>query len=158
MAKEIERKFLVHRQPWKKAKLEAEDYFDITQGYLSKSVIHNIRIRVTDDNAVITIKSKARGITRDEFEYEIPRADAVQMLTLCSKPLIEKTRYVINHQGHEWTVDEFKTGPNEGLLMAEIELQDEKEQFVIPKWAGREVTHDKRYTNSYISSNEVEYV
>jgi len=155
MAKEIERKYLIDPRSWKKVKGTVDRSFEIIQGYLSKSQIHNIRIRITHDSAVITIKSKAHNITRDEFEYKIPHADALQMLSMCSKPLIEKTRYIITHEGHEWSVDQFNSGPNEGLLMAEIELESEDEEFVTPRWAGREVTHDKRYTNSYISSHEV---
>ena len=139
MGKEIERKFLVRRELWK----PTSEGVIIRQGYLSQVPERVVRVRLMGDKAYLAIKGKNVGVTRMEFEYEIPTTDAVEMLKLCEQPIIEKTRY----QEGAWEVDEFG-GVNEGLLLAEIELLTETENFVRPKWLGEEVSCDSRYYNS----------
>ncbi len=155
MAKEIERKFLVNRTKWRKAGyLEAFATKSIVQGYLSRNDKHSIRVRLHHSKdsgyeASLTVKGKQKGFTRDEFEYNIPLADYYQMFAMCDSS-IEKTRHYVQMGKHLWEVDEF-FGVNKGLLVAEIELKDEKDAFSNPPWLGKEVTHDKRYTNAYLS-------
>lgn len=142
---EIERKFLVNKALW-----QAPDkgcYFQ--QGYLSEKGC-TLRVRIAEDKAYLTIKGKTEGISRAEFEYEIPLEDARQLMKLCLYPPIEKIRYKVEVGGKIWEVDEF-LGAHQGLLMAEIELQSEDEAFEIPPWAGKEVTGDARYYNSSLS-------
>lgn len=147
MAKEIERKFLVKDDSYKR--LAKPILF--RQGYLSRQKERVVRIRVVDDNGFLTIKGENRGAERDEFEYTIPVADANQLLDqLCERPLIEKFRYKITLGRHVWEVDEF-LGENSGLVLAEIELQAVDEQFDKPDWIGREVTGDPRYYNTNLS-------
>jgi adenylate cyclase len=146
MATEIERKFLVNNDSYKKGARS----FQFKQGYLSVEISRTVRIRTYDNKGFITIKGKARTFTRDEFEYEIPVSDAEAMLdNLCVKPLIEKVRHFIEYMGNEWVVDEFQ-GVNEGLVIAEIELKSETQTFEKPDWLGEEVTLDRRYGNSQL--------
>ena len=106
-----------------------------------------MRIRTSADNAWLNIKGDAQGIRRREFEYEVPAGDAHEMLeSLCVKPVIEKTRYVVRHQGHDWEIDVFE-GENAGLVVAEIELAATDERFARPEWVGDEVSGDARYLN-----------
>jgi CYTH domain-containing protein len=142
MATEIERKFLVKGTPWR---LGTGTRY--SQGYLSREKERTVRVRVVAGKSFLTIKGISRGAARAEFEYEIPLADAEQLLRLCAGPIIEKNRYLIAHQGFTWEVDEF-LGDNAGLVVAEIELQAEDQQFDRPPWLGVEVTHDQRYFNS----------
>ncbi len=142
---EIERKFLVNKALW-----QAPDkgcYFQ--QGYLAKDGC-TVRVRIAEDKAYLTIKGMTKGISRAEFEYEIPLEDAHQLMELCVCPPIEKIRYKVEVGGKIWEVDEF-LGVHQGLLMAEIELQSEYETFEMPIWAGKEVTGDARYYNSSLS-------
>jgi len=112
-----------------------------------------VRIRIAGEEAFITMKDHAIGFTRHEFEYEIPKYDAAQMLELmCAKPQIEKYRYVIPAGSLKWEVDEF-LGDNSGLIVAEIEVPSEDTEFDIPEWVGEEVTGDKRYYNSHLCNN-----
>lgn len=144
---EIERKFTVDS-----SKLEAvlpSNGFMIKQGYLNSDITRTVRVRTKGEKAFITIKSKSETIKRKEFEYEIPVSDALEMLELCEKPLIEKVRYVIKHESHEWEVDVFD-GDNSGLIIAEVELTSEDEQVSLPDWIKEEVSGDKRYFNSYL--------
>lgn len=144
MGTEIERKFLVTGDEWRKSGNGSR----YRQGYLANSKERTVRIRVADNNGYITIKGATTGATREEFEYEIPVTDAAQMLdTLCEKPLIEKTRYRISYAEQIWEVDEF-FGDNAGLIVAEIELTNENQKIELPAWAGREVTGDPRYYNA----------
>ncbi len=144
MATEIERKFLVEGDAWRR--LAAGDEF--LQGYLSTVKERTVRVRVVGDRGQLTIKGITVGATRTEFEYEIPVADARQMLDeLCEQPIIEKTRYRIDWNGVTWEIDEF-AGVNEGLVVAEVELEHEDEQIVLPDWIGEEVTDDPRYFNA----------
>jgi len=145
MAKEIERKFLVKSDTWKKNTLLKK--VNIKQGYLAKNKGQQVRVRVEDNKATLTIKGKAKGIARDEFEYEIPRVDGEAMLAgLCSGAIVEKIRHEVPHGAHVWEVDVFE-GANRGLVVAEVELADEDESFLRPEWLGEEVSGDARYYN-----------
>jgi adenylate cyclase len=149
MPVEIERKFLVKDDSWK-ISANGTKYI---QGYLSKEKDSTIRIRIAGDEAFITIKSKVVGFSRQEYEYKIPISDANEMLdSMCFKPLIIKTRYEIKYQGNIWEVDVFD-GENEGLILAEIELSSETQNFEKPGWIGEEVTGDIRYYNSNLVNN-----
>ena len=144
MGTEIERKFLLRDDSWK-AGAEGKSY---RQGYLSAEVERNVRVRIAGDKAFLTVKGRAHGLTRFEFEYDIPIADAERMLDeLCLRPLIEKTRYLIDYAGLTWEIDEF-AGDNAGLVVAEIELEDEAQEIELPPWVGREVSGDPRYLNA----------
>ncbi len=145
MALEIERKFLVVDDEWRAAPAV---YF--CQGYLNRTKERTVRIRVAGERGYITIKGATTGASRAEFEYEIPLADAKQLLALCDGPLIEKYRRKISYEGMLWEVDEF-LGDNQGLVVAEIELESESQPFSKPDWAGVEVTADARYYNSNLS-------
>lgn len=147
MGKEIERKFLISNDSWK---TEVSETNYISQGYLNSSKDRTVRVRITNEKAWITIKSKNIGATRSEFEYEIPLEDAKELLTLCEKPLITKHRNIIKHGEHIWELDVFHEN-NEGLIIAEIELNSEEETFIKPNWAGKEVTNDARYYNSNLA-------
>jgi len=141
---EIERKFLVVADDWKTL---AKPVF-MRQGYLSSQPDRVVRVRVEDDAAVLTIKGKADGIARGEWEYPIPLADARALLDgLCEQPLIEKNRYRIALGDLVWEVDEF-SGDNAGLVVAEVELSAVDEVFVKPTWCGEDVSHDHRYANA----------
>ena len=148
MGYEIERKFLVNGD----FKSHAFSRSAIKQGYLSISAVSVIRVRTRDEKAWLTIKSAQVGgmIKRHEWEYEIPLAEAEEMLLLCEDAVIDKTRYLVQAGRHLFEVDEFH-GENEGLLIAEVELESEEETFEKPDWLGSEVTGDERYYNSFIS-------
>lgn len=148
MGYEIERKFLVKGD----YKSQSSKSFRIRQGYLSLSGTNVVRVRTKDEKAFVTIKSIPKEVTikRNEWEYEIPVSDAEEMLLLCESVIIDKTRYLVNAGNHVFEVDEFY-GDNEGLLIAEVELDDENETFEKPDWLGDEVTGDIRYYNSYLS-------
>jgi len=149
MAIEIERKFKVSNNNWRKGASGSL----LKQGYLSNSRDSSIRVRIEGGRALLTIKGGRMGASRLEFEYEIPLSDAETMLMiLCKKPLIEKIRYRIPFEGHIIEVDEFM-GDNLGLIIAEIELKDEKESLVLPDWIGEEVTGDRKYYNVNLLEN-----
>lgn len=144
MGIEIERKFLVRDERWK----ALGQGVLLRQGYLSSHPDRTVRVRIEGDGAVLTIKGRTAGASRGEWEYPCPLADARSMLDdLCEKPLIEKYRYRIRHEGMLWEVDEF-LGQNAGLVVAEIELEAEDQPFAKPDWLGAEVTHDARYFNA----------
>jgi adenylate cyclase len=144
MGVEIERKFLVKGEGWR---AQGEPVL-LRQGYLSSHAERTVRVRIEGERAVLTIKSKNVGAARGEWEYEIPVAEAAELLDrLCERPLIEKHRRRIPYAGFVWEVDEF-LGENAGLVVAEIELPAEDAAFDKPDWAGEEVTHDLRYLNS----------
>lgn len=144
MGEEIERKFLVVGDGWRNT-AEAEP---LRQGFLSTEPERTVRVRLAGSRGSLTIKGKTIGARRQEFEYEIPGADAQRMLdTLCERPLIEKVRYRLRVGRHIWEVDVFE-GENAGLVIAEVELESEDEAFEKPDWAGEEVTDDPRYFNS----------
>ncbi len=148
MAKEIERKFLVQKEGWKRA--EKPQGTLIRQGYLSLDPAYVVRVRTYGDKGFITIKGKQTGITRDEFEYEIQLSDAEEMLRKFTPPQTAKVRYRVPFKGHTWEVDEFLE-ENEGLIVAEIELQDPDEGYEVPDWIGEEVSMDPRYLNSSLA-------
>ncbi len=144
MGIEIERKFLLIGSQWK----ELATATPYRQGYLNSVKERTVRVRTIADKGFLTIKGISVGATRVEYEYEIPHNDADALLDgLCEKPLIEKNRYKIAHQGFTWEVDEF-FGENDGLVVAEIELESEDQPFDKPQWVGEEVTGDPRYFNS----------
>jgi adenylate cyclase len=144
MATEIERKFLLKDSSWKKSADEGTAY---SQGYLVGSQTSSVRVRTQGNHAFLNIKSATIDIKRQEFEYEIPFAEATEMLeTLCEKPLINKIRYFLKNGNHVWEIDVF-SGDNEGLVVAEIELNDKDESFEKPEWLGDEVSDDARYYN-----------
>ena len=143
MGKEIERKFLITGDGWRSGQASL-----LRQGYLSTDKHRTVRVRVSGESAFLTIKGLTRGATRREFEYPIPVDDANEMLDeVCKPPLIEKRRYVVRRDGVTWEIDEF-LGENEGLVVAEVELQDEDQTFGRPEWLGEEVTQDPRYYNA----------
>ncbi|HCX23698.1 MAG: adenylate cyclase [Flammeovirgaceae bacterium] len=144
MGLEIERKFLLKNSDWRKL-VEEENL--IKQGYLNSNAERTVRVRVKNSTAYLTIKGKSQNTVRQEFEYEIPLADAESMLKLCESPRIEKTRFIVNYEGKTWEIDEFE-GENKGLAVAEIELTSEDESFDLPDWIGEEVSQDARYFNS----------
>lgn len=149
MAREIERKFLVEDDGWRDD-VSGTQSEAIVQGYLHAGETHSVRIRLRDKDAALTVKGATKGITRDEFEYEIPTDDARALLDLCKDLRVEKRRYVLEHAGHEWVVDEF-SGDNEGLIVAEIELDDENETFDKPGWLGEEVSGQPEYYNANLA-------
>lgn len=143
MGKEIERKFLLQGDGWKTVK--GTHY---RQGYLNSAKERTVRVRTIDDKGFLTIKGITVGATRLEYEYPIPASEATEMLdALCEKPIIDKSRYKVEHAGLTWEIDEFY-GENEGLVVAEVELESEDQQFERPEWVGEEVTGDPRYFNS----------
>ncbi len=146
MAIEIERKFLLNNADWK---AKADKGTIIKQGYLNTDKTRTVRVRLKGTKAYLTVKGKTMGMSRIEFEYEIPVTDAEAMLKLCEQPIIEKTRYLLAEADLTWEIDIFD-GENKGLEMAEVELDDENQKVTIPNWIGEEVTYDKRYFNSYL--------
>ncbi len=148
MATEIERKFLVSSDDWRS---ETHRQVRYLQGYLAQSAQGSVRVRIGGDTAFLNIKGATVGASRLEFEYPVPMEDAEVMLReLCGATVVEKTRYFVPHGGREWEVDVFE-GNNAGLVVAEIELDDEAEDVALPDWAGEEVTHDVRYYNSQLA-------
>ena len=149
MAHEIERKFLITGEAWR----ELAKGTAYRQGYLSTVKERTVRVRTIDDKGFLTIKGITVGATRAEYEYEIPAEDANEMLDdLCEQPIIEKKRYKVPLDGFIWEIDEFG-GVNEGLIVAEIELESEDQEFNKPDWIGDEVSGDPRYFNSNLIAN-----
>jgi adenylate cyclase len=149
MSREIEHKYLVRVDLWN----PTEDGVLYRQGYLCNVEERSVRVRIAGQQAYLTIKGPTYGITRLEFEYAIPVGDAEIMLNLlCQHPLIEKTRYHQSFAGKTWEIDVFH-GDNTGLVVAEIEVSSESEQFERPPWLGREVSTDLRYLNSSLVNN-----
>lgn len=146
MGIEIERKFLVKDESWKS---NVGEGLVCRQGYLLSGEGTTVRVRVLGNQGFLTIKGGTTNITRTEFEYEIPVADAESMLAMCGN-LVEKTRYFIMHAGWQWELDVF-VGENAGLVLAEIELESESQTIEIPEWAGQEVSGDVRYYNAYLA-------
>jgi CYTH domain-containing protein/phosphohistidine phosphatase SixA len=149
MAIEIERKFLVKAEGWRR-RAAGKTY---RQGYLSVDPERTVRVRIAGEEGFLTIKGKTEGMARSEFEYPIPLTDAAHLLdSLCMHPLIEKTRYSLEFEGRTWEIDEFG-GDNLGLVLAEVELDSENEQVILPPWVGEEVTGDRRYYNASLIQN-----
>ena len=147
MATEIERKFLVNGDAWHTGRRSARS----RQGYLSFGPKASVRVRVMGDGATLTVKEAVEGASRSEFEYSIPLHHANEMLiNLCQGQVVEKTRHWVEYHGKTWEVDEF-AGANAPLVVAELELEDPREDFPRPPWLGEEVTHDERYFNASLS-------
>lgn len=151
MAIEIERKFLVTSDAFKK---EAKTSYRIKQGFLNSHEDRTVRVRLTNDKGYLTVKGKSTkdGLSRFEWEQEISIIDANDLLILCEETIIEKVRFEVNIGHHTFEVDEFK-GKNKGLIIAEIELNGEDDVFKKPSWLGKEVTGDIKYYNSRLAKN-----
>lgn len=151
MKQEIERKFLVRDDSWRQ---QAAGGVSCRQGYMSSGPAGaTVRVRLMDNRGFLTIKGPTEGISRAEFEYEIPADDAEQMMeTLCGERIVSKTRYFLPMDGMTWEIDEF-SGENSGLILAEVELNSEGQSFTKPAWLGKEVSLDSRYTNAALSRN-----
>lgn len=144
MAVETEKKFLLSTRP----PALFTNGLEICQGYMPSAGAHLVRVRIYGEKGYLTVKGPTRNGTRPEFEYEVPLSDARQMLELfCKKPYIQKIRHIVDYQGFTWEIDVFK-GENDGLIVAEIELDNIHRSFPIPEWVGTEVTGDPRYFNS----------
>jgi len=148
---EIERKFLVKAYDYRK---EAHRKTKIIQGYLTKDPKRTVRVRIREDQGFLTIKgmSSEDGLSRFEWEKEIPLNEAQELITLCLPTVIEKTRYEVTYKGVLFEVDEFE-GTHSGLVLVEVELNSTEDIFEIPKWVDKEVTGDKKYYNSYLSNS-----
>lgn len=148
MAVEIERKFLLRNDDWRP---QVRGSAVIRQGYFCRTPLLRARIRIYGDKGFITLKSEPGTRSRHEFEYEIPQADAAEIIRRFSiEPLVTKTRHDVDHAGLRWAVDVF-TGPNHGLVLAEVELEHEDQPVPLPDWVGEEVTGDRRYGNSNLA-------
>ncbi len=148
MAQEIERKFLVKGNSWR-----INNGKRIRQGYLHNEKEGVVRVRANEDQGYLTIKGSTKGITRLEYEYEIPVDEANEILDkLCQEPIIEKMRYEVFVDGMKWEIDEFFK-ENAGLILAEIELETENQEFTKPDWLGIEVSNDFRYINANLVNN-----
>lgn len=154
MGLEIERKFLVDHAQWSRLEKPAGTHY--RQGYLLADPGRTIRVRISDKDAYINLKSKNSQVSRDEYEYEIPLQDGKDILKAFAKNGTEKTRYVMPFAGKHWEVDVFMAD-NEGLIVAEIELNSENETFEKPGWVTEEVTDDGRYTNAALAKNPFKY-
>lgn len=143
---EIERKFLLKNDNWREGAVGVH----YKQAYLNEKGDNTVRVRIEGEKAKLTIKGKSSNISRLEFEYDIPMADAEALFTLAKTPIVEKYRYKIMYAGNCWEVDEF-LGLNRGLVVAEIELESETQPFEKPDWIGMEVSGDKRYTNANLA-------
>lgn len=147
MGKEIERKFLVSAP--EEVRIEAFDSVRIRQGYLSVDPQRTVRVRMRGERGYLTVKGITVGTERAEWEFEIPAVDAVEMLSLCIGKVIDKTRYLVRHEGQIWEVDEFQSPVR--LWLAEAELQSADDNLKLPRWVGREVTGNPDYYNSNLA-------
>jgi CYTH domain-containing protein len=159
MGIEIERKFLVKGDGWRFSPTNPQERAcfhrrpqgtNLIQGYLTSNEQATVRVRIAGDLAYLTVKGKVKNLTRPEFEYAIPVADAQEMIQLCGSHLVAKTRYKISFNDLTWEVDEF-VGANQGLVLAEVELQSPDQPVSLPEWVGAEVSEDPRYFNSYLA-------
>lgn len=150
MGKEIERKFLVNRKKWEALEKSPPQLY--RQGYFTTNPGKSIRIRYSGEHSFLTIKSEPAHLSRSEFEYEIPNNDALELLDHFCDAELEKYRYIIIHQNKKWEVDVFLK-ENEGLIMAEIELENPEESVDLPAWIAKEVTGDKKYYNAHLVIN-----
>ena len=146
MGIEIEHKFLVKNDSYRSMAVSESE---IMQGFLSRAPERTVRVRVRGNKGFITIKGKGSGAAHPEFEYEVPLDDAKQMLSMCEPPVINKTRYIVMHDGNRWEIDEFH-GELQGLVIAELEVVSEEYRFSLPPFVGLEVTGDRRYCNSQL--------
>ncbi len=143
---EIERKYLINYEKWNPVTKGVK----MIQGYLSNDAERIVRVRIAGEKAFLTIKGKTQGIKRVELEYEISLTDATEMLKMCVDCPVEKVRYKEKYLGKLWEIDIFG-GKNKGLFMAEVELEDENENVELPDWIIKEVSHDERFFNAYLS-------
>jgi adenylate cyclase len=151
MATEIEHKFLLQDDSWRNANIIKRVRY--RQGYMGSNEQSSIRVRISDHDAYLNIKGATLGVKRQEYEYPIPEQDAMELLdSLCGKPLIEKTRYYVEYEGYTWEIDVFE-GDNQGLIVAEIEVEEEGQEFPMPAWVGKEVSDDPRYYNSCLAEH-----
>lgn len=148
MSAEVEHKFLVQKNLWR----PAGPGIACRQGYLYTAKDSIVRVRIAGTCGYLKVKGLDGSFTRVEFEYEIPRSDAVKLLGLCEQPLVEKTRHTERHGDHDWDIDVFH-GENDGLVLAEVQLATERELFEKPRWLGAEVSHDPRYLNASLRTN-----
>lgn len=151
---EIERKYLVNLDEWLKFEKSQGEFY--RQGYILKDPARTVRVRLTDSTAFITIKGLVEGISRPEFEYEIPQIEAKELLDHFCNSELSKTRHKVVHEGKLWEVDVFH-GHNSGLILAEIELKCEDEGFSLPGWIKEEVTGDVRYYNSNLTEKPYKF-
>ena len=151
MSQEIERKFLVKDDSYKQM---ASSFSHIIQGYICRTTGRTVRVRLRDEKAYLTIKgpSPDGGLSRYEWEHESPGREALELMQLCERGVIDKVRYLVPYGGHTFEVDEF-FGANEGLVMAEVELDAVDEAFERPPFLGEEVTGDRRYYNSCLTAS-----
>jgi adenylate cyclase len=147
MGIEIEHKFLVKNESWKRGVRKKEV---CRQGYLVADKTKTVRVRIIGEKGFLTVKGSSIGTSRPEFEYAVPLSDAEALLALCEGRTVEKTRHYVEHAGLTWEVDVFE-GANEGLVVAEIELESEGQPFDLPDWAGEEVSEDIRYYNACLA-------
>ena len=148
MATEIEHKYLVTDYSYQSRATESHE---IVQGYISRESGRTVRVRTVDNTAFLTIKGACKGMSRPEFEYNIPIDDARQLLKLCPGPVITKTRSIVIYEGERWEIDTFH-GQLEGLVTAELEVPNENHTFNLPPFVGREVTGDHRFANSQLTT------
>lgn len=152
MAKEIERKFLVNGDDWR---AEATSSSEFIQAYVVTMDDRSLRVRVMDDDrATLTLKIGRQTISRDEFEYAVPLTDAKELVANALGIVIQKTRHEVEHQGFTWEVDVY-AGAYQGLVVAEVEMEDEAQDPPLPAWIGREVTGDRRYSNQVMASENL---
>ncbi len=150
MGTEIEHKFLLANDNWRQLVERSEEF---SQGYLANNERCSVRVRVAGDRAWLNMKGATLGVSRTEFEFAIPVEEAQEILeTLCVRPYISKTRHFVTQGQHTWEIDEFHTD-NDGLIVAEIELALEGEEFQRPDWLGQEVSDDPRYYNACLVKN-----
>lgn len=148
MGVEIERKFLVVSDDWRAAAIGSTL---LRQGYLSSNAKATVRVRSRDDaEAVLTLKGQVEGLTRAEYEYDIPIEDARELLAMAEPHVIDKRRHLVPFGGLMWEVDVF-AGRHEGLVLAEVELDSESQGVALPDWVGKEVSRDDRYNNASLS-------
>lgn len=147
---EIERKYLVNQELWQPSTKGEK----IVQGYISEDPERTVRVRIKEDKAFLTIKGKSEGIKRTELEYKIPLEDAEVLMKMSKHHPVEKIRYKENHGSFTWEIDVF-SGENDGLVLAEIELEHEEQNFELPEWAEKEVSDDRRYYNLCLAQQPV---
>lgn len=148
MGREIEHKFLVAGDGWRSGVARRRRF---EQGYLAITADCAVRVRIDGEEAALNVKNATLDIERQEFEYPIPLSDAREMLdSLCAGRSLSKVRHWVDHQGDMWEVDVFE-GDNQGLVLAELEVEERGQQFTVPEWIGREVSGDERYLNSYLA-------
>lgn len=151
MATEIEHKYLVTDKSYR---VKADKVIHIKQGYLSRDKNRTVRVRTTDNQAFITIKGAGNGISRPEYEFEIPYADGISLLDMCLPVIIEKTRHIVMDNGNKWEIDEYH-GVHAGLVTAEIEIPNEEYTYPLPPFIGQDVTGNQKYSNAYLSQQQL---